>query len=461
MNWKGKKVLVIGMGHSGLAAARVLHEEGAQITLTDIKRKEELVQAIQSIEDLPVRLELGAYPEVNMENTDVVIISPGVPLSIAPVQQARASRIPVWSEIEAAYRFLEGPVVAITGTNGKTTTTALVGEMFKDAGRPVLVAGNIGIPLIREARSTNSDTVIVVEASSFQLETIDRFRPRVAVILNITPDHLDRHLTLEKYIQAKARIFENQSSSDFTILNYDDERVRSLASKTPGRVIFFSRQHMLEPGVYVQDGNVVVAIEGKKEVVCPAEEINIKGSHNLENALAGVAAGSAMGLAVDSIARTLRTFPGVAHRLEFVAEFGGVKYINDSKGTNPDAAIKALEAYAEPVVLIAGGKNKGSDFSSLAIKIKEKVRALVLVGEAAGNIQEAVEKVGFKNFYRVDTFEEAVKTAASLALPGDVVLLSPACASWDMFRSYEERGERFKSLVMQLKAGMDEGRKPD
>ncbi len=450
MDWRGCRVLVVGLGKSGVAAAKVLAAKGAEVTVTDIKPAEALGGPLGELAGLPVRVVAGHYPEVGGDRFDLVIQSPGVPLHIPPLAQAREAEIPIWSEIELAFAWVQGPVVAITGTNGKTTTTALTGQIFQDAGRRTVVAGNIGVPLVQETVQAVPGTVFVVEVSSFQLECTRQFRPQVAVILNITPDHLDRHGTMEAYIQAKARIFALQQSSDWAVLNYDDPVVRSLANQVPGRVLFFSRENQLPEGVFVRDGEITVRLGDRDTVICRSADVRLRGAHNLENALAAVAASWVMGIAPDNIAHTLATFPGVPHRLEQVGELNGVKFINDSKATNPDAAIKALDAFTLPLVLIAGGRNKGSDFSPFAAKIKEKVKAVVLVGEAREAIGQALADIGFEAVYPCDTFAGAVHTAARLAEPGDVVLLSPACASWDMFNNFEERGDLFRHLVGEL-----------
>jgi UDP-N-acetylmuramoylalanine--D-glutamate ligase len=321
---------------------------------------------------------------------------------------------------------------------------------LKKAKLPSIVGGNIGLPLVEEVIRLSPEHLVVAEVSSFQLESINKFKPHVAAILNITPDHLDRHYTMEGYVAAKTRILENQEPEDFAVLNYDDILTRLPATKTRAQRIFFSRQRTLNRGVYVSNQQIVVNLDDQEIPIIPVKEIRIPGSHNLENALAAVACTFILGIDPAIIASTLREFAGVAHRLEFVTEINKVQYINDSKGTNPDAAIKALEAFPNPLVLIAGGKNKGSDFTEFASKIRERVRILVLIGQAAPDIRDAVEKTGFREIYPAATFQEAVFTAARLANPGDVVLLSPACASWDMFNSYEERGDLFKKLVLAL-----------
>lgn len=447
---KDKRVLVVGIARSGVAVAKFLAGKGTRVVLTDNKTKEQLGTVLRDIPD-EVTIIAGTTPQFDTGDYDFMVVSPGVPLTVPLVMRAFELGIPVYGELELAYRFSDSPIIGITGTNGKTTTTTLIGEIIKNSGKKVCVGGNIGLPLALEVEKFGPEDVIVAEVSSFQLETIEKFKPKVALILNITPDHLDRHKTMENYTNAKARIFENQDSGDFTVLNYDDPGVKELAAKTAGTVIFFSRRHKLKEGIFVEDGQITVKLDGKTVTICPAGEVYIKGAHNLENALAAAAAAFAAGVPAEVIGETLRTFRGVAHRLEPVAEIDGVEFINDSKGTNPDASIKALEAYDKPIVLLAGGRNKGSDFTEFARKVKEKVRCLVLLGECRAELKAAVLETGFTNILEADTFDQAVKTAATVAKTGEIVLLSPACASWDMFRDFEERGERFKEVVTNLR----------
>ncbi|PKM89485.1 MAG: UDP-N-acetylmuramoyl-L-alanine--D-glutamate ligase [Firmicutes bacterium HGW-Firmicutes-12] len=445
---QGKKVLVIGAARSGTAAANFLIDEGSVVYLNDIKNRENFNQLdLQKLEQKGVQLIFGAHPNIESMEVDLLVLSPGVPLTIMPIKTALARNIPVWSEMELASRCTRATQVVITGTNGKTTTTALIGQIFADVGRGVFVGGNIGFPFISRAKELTDQDIAVLEASSFQLETTDEFKPKVAVILNLTPDHLDRHGTISSYIAAKAKIFANQDKSDWLILNWDDEETRELAKKAFSQVIYISRKHSLKEGFCVEDGFLVAKINEKSIPIVKTDDISIKGGHNLENALAATAACWVMGVASEDLRKTLVSFAGVPHRLERVLIHNGVEYVNDSKGTNPDASIKALEAYDNPIILIAGGKNKGSDFLLFAQKIKEKVKALILLGQAAQDIKEAVDKVGFTEYYMVEDYSEAVLKAGSLASNGDVVLLSPACASWDMFSNFEERGELFKELV--------------
>jgi UDP-N-acetylmuramoylalanine--D-glutamate ligase len=452
MHLNDMKVLVVGAAKSGLAAVEFLMQKRATVTLTDAKSIDALGEVVQQLATKGVQLALdGQYPDPVKEGYHFLVVSPGVPLTVPPVAQAYAAHIPVIGELELAYRFNEAPIIAITGTNGKTTTTTLVGEICKATGLKTLVAGNIGLPLISQVEEYQPGDMIVAEVSSFQLETILTFRPRVAAILNITPDHLDRHGTMESYIKAKTNIFSNQVPTDYTILNYDDPNTAALAQQSLGRVIFFSRQHTLETGVYIHNGNIVVKMDGITTEIISVSKLNIPGGHNLENALAAVACCFVLGISAETIKNTLSSFKGVVHRLETVAEINGVQYVNDSKGTNPDASIKALEAYQQPIVLIAGGLGKGNDFTGIAKVIKERVRLLILLGKDAAVIEQAVRQQGFTNLINVKEFSEAVKVASQEAQPGEVVLLSPACASWDMFKSYEERGDLFRELVLKLR----------
>ena len=454
--FKGKRILVIGAGKTGVAVSRFLASYGAWVTLADIKAGSEIEQNLRSLGP-DINVVLGGYPQVTPALWDLVVVSPGVPPTVPPVKQAREVGVPVTGELELAFQLARAPVVAITGTNGKTTTTALTGEIFRLAGYRVLVGGNIGVPLIDKVETLGPEDVIVAEVSSFQLAATRTFRPRVGVILNITPDHLDWHGDFKAYVEAKARIFRMQGPADFTVLNLDDNVTAGLAGRTAGQVIFFSRTHTVDRGVCVQAGKIMLVRPDETREVCAVGELLLPGSHNLENALAAAAAAWSMGVDARHIAAALRTFPGVAHRLELVTEHNGVKYVNDSKGTNPDATIKALDAYNVPIVLIAGGRNKGGSFDSLAAKVREKVRVLVVLGESAPAIEAAVRAEGFKRVLRAANLPEAVEIAHREARRGEVVLLSPACASWDMFANYEERGNLFKKVVRELVEGEARG----
>ncbi|WP_338834529.1 UDP-N-acetylmuramoylalanine--D-glutamate ligase [Moorella humiferrea] len=457
MSWDGKKILVVGLGKSGRAAAAVLARLGARVTACDrqLINEDEIRDLIQN----GVELVLGGYPEVAALGPHLVITSPGVPAWEPPLAEARRQGIPVWSELELAYRMLPPGVriAAITGTNGKTTTTALCGRILQDAGLPVVVGGNIGTPLVEEIPAIVPKGYVVCEVSSFQLEAVTSFRPRVAVILNITPDHLDRHGDMDGYIAAKARLMAFQEPDDFAVLNYDDDATRSLAARTKARVLFFSRRRQVEPGAYLKEGVLCVNLGGGEVRLCHRTELALKGDHNLENCLAASLVALSLGVEPGQLTATLKTFPGVPHRLERVAEINGVLYINDSKGTNPEATMKAIDAYPNPLILIAGGRNKGSDFTAMAEKMTGRVKFLVLVGEAAGELEQAARRAGIENIYRAQSFEDAVLGAVRQAVPGDIVMLSPACASWDMFKNYEERGELFKTIVRELAGKCGEG----
>lgn len=454
LDFEGKRVLVVGLARSGLAAARFLAKAGAEVIATDIKSEDELGAGVGELRQLGVRLECGEHPHLTEGLCDLIVVSPGVPSDIPLLIAAREAGIPVWSEVELAGRLIQEPIIAVTGTNGKTTTTSLIGYILQRSGRHVVIAGNIGIPLIGEVEKAlfakKKVEYWVVEVSSFQLEHVRLFRPHIAVFLNLTPDHLDRHRTLEEYGMTKARIFSNQGETDFAVLNLDDPWISSNLRLLKPQSFWFSRRVLPDNGIGVSRGSIIFCREGHKERVCSVDDVGIPGPHNLENALAGAAAALLAGVDVGAVADALRTFPGVPHRLETVAVVNGVRYINDSKGTNPESVMKALDSFDAPIILIAGGRHKGSDFGELARRIKEKAKALILLGEAAPLIKDAALAVGYDKIWEVASLKEAVLTAAEIARPGDVVLLSPACASWDMFRDYEERGEVFRKLVKEL-----------
>lgn len=449
----GKKIWIIGMARSGIAAANVLHAKGARVIISDGKEREDFdSNVIDSLlikgVELRFKDDLAALPN----DISLTVISPGLSIYHPVVAKLRERGIEVISEIELAYRLNpQIPIIAITGTNGKTTTTSLIGQILRNEGRNAKIAGNIGIPLVQEIANIDSNGIIAAEISSFQLEAIDKFTPHIAVLLNITPDHLDRHGTMEKYIETKGFLFQNQSKTDFAILNRDDENVVSLAYAVPSEIIWFSRQQELDEGIFIRDGKIVIRYQGLEYIIIEPQKIRIKGAHNLENSMAAIGAAFAAKVSINTIRDTLISFKGVEHRLEVVREIDGVLFINDSKGTNTDAAIKALDAYPNPIVLIAGGKDKGTSFASFARKIKERVKELILIGQAAPIIEAEVREEGFFNIHHCKTMEDAVRRADELAEKGDIVLLSPACASFDMFRNYEERGAVFKNAVNKLR----------
>jgi UDP-N-acetylmuramoylalanine--D-glutamate ligase len=450
MELTGKRVLVVGLGRSGIASALFLQSRGARVTVSDAKSEDQLREQIPTLLDAGIAVETGAHGERTFRNQDLIIVSPGVPVDAEPLVQARALGQPVIGEIELAFQFLNGPIVAITGSNGKTTTTTLVGEIIAACGFNTLVGGNIGTAAISLTEKATPETAIVLEVSSFQLETIRSFRPKVAVVLNVTPDHLDRHHTFKAYVDAKARIFENQQADDFAVLNADDPACVELEERTRGQVFWFSREHEVESGSFVRDGQIVFRGNGLAQTVLAVPEIPLKGSHNLENVLAAVCAGALMGCAPEKIRNAIVNFKAVEHRLEYVATIGGVEYYNDSKATNVDATMKALQSFPAKIHLILGGKDKGSDYTMLNDLLRERVKSVYTIGAAAEKIQSHIK--GTTQIVSSGTIEAAVKQASSIAQPGDVVLLAPACASFDQFQNYEHRGRVFKELVGQLAA---------
>ncbi|MBI2218631.1 MAG: UDP-N-acetylmuramoyl-L-alanine--D-glutamate ligase [Candidatus Rokubacteria bacterium] len=445
----GQRVAVVGLARSGVAAARLCRGAGADVVAIDAKPLERLAADAQALPSLGVRFvpERDAAREVR--SADLVVISPGVPFDAALPAAARGAGVPVIGELELGWRAMEADTIAITGTNGKTTTTALTGALLAPQPRPVLVAGNIGTPLAAHALAVPPDGLVVAEVSSFQLETIADFHPRVAAVLNVTPDHLDRHGTVARYAETKARILANQGPADCAVLNADDEGARALASRTAADVVWFSRLRHLDHGVFVRGGWVVAKLNGHVEEIAPVTEIQLRGRHNVENVLAAVACALWTGMATEDIRRGVGQFRGVPHRIERVRELHGVAYYNDSKGTNVASTVKALESFTEPLVLIAGGKGKGQDFRPLAEAARGRVVHAVVIGEDGPSIGRALAEAGI-TVRTCATFAEAVATARDVAAPGEVVLLSPACASFDMFENFEHRGDVFKRLVEQL-----------
>jgi len=446
---RGRRILVIGLARSGIAACRVLAGLGSDVTGNDQKGRGDLDSAaLDEIEAKDVRLVLGSHDPGLVHGIDLVVLSPGVDPRLTLLEEARRISIPVIGELELGYLLAHAPIVAVTGSNGKSTVTALLGEILEAAGREVVVAGNIGCPLVGEVHRASEDGVIVCEVSSFQLETIRRFRPRIAIILNLTPDHLDRHGSMVAYVDAKARIFSNQGGEDVTILNADDELTANLAPRVPAQILTFSASREQQEGAFVREGTIIVRRSGRERVLMPSESIRLVGPHNLLNSLACVAASSVLGVADLAVQQTLQSFQGLEHRLEFVRKLGGVSYVNDSKATNVDAVRSALESYAGSVVLIAGGRAKGVDFRELRPEVAERVKALILLGEARQVLHDALGDL--VETHEVRTMDEAVTLAARLAEPGDTVLLSPSCASFDQFRDFEERGRAFKRAVARL-----------
>jgi UDP-N-acetylmuramoylalanine--D-glutamate ligase len=457
MELRDKRVLVVGLGKSGVASALFLKAHGARVTVSDTKSGDELRNEIPVLLDHGITVETGGHGERTFRGQDLIVVSPGVPVDAPLLVQARSLGEAVIGEIELAAQFLPGPIVAITGSNGKTTTTTLTGEIMAAGGFPTLVGGNIGTPAISLAEHARPETVTVLEVSSFQLETIQTFRPKIAVVLNVTPDHLDRHQTIETYVDAKARIFENQQNEDFAVLNEDDPICVTMAARTRAQVFWFSRQKEVKQGAWVREGNIVFRDgagfqkEAQREVML-VSEIPLKGAHNLENVLAAVCAGALMGCAPEKIREAVRDFKAVEHRLEFVATIRGVDYYNDSKATNVDATIKALESFPANIHLILGGKDKGSDYTVLNDLLRQRVKRVYTIGAAAGKIESQIvsSKGGGVEVVRAETLENALRKANAAAQPGDVVLLAPACASFDQFKNYEQRGQVFKEIVRGL-----------
>ena len=450
MQLDGKKVLVVGTGKSGIAAIKLLAAKNADIVVLEGNKdadKNDIAQRIGS--DISYDLIIGELPVQVMEKIDIAVLSPGVPTDLPFVIELQELNIPVWGEIELAYICGAGKVFAITGTNGKTTTTALTGEIMKTYFKSVFVVGNIGMPYTEYALDMKDSSVTVAEVSSFQLETINKFRPEVSAILNITPEHLNRHHTMECYVEAKARIARNQTKDQVCVLNYEDEYLRKIAKDIPADIFWFSSETKLDRGIWLE-GEDIIYCDKEKIKVCTIHDMKLLGKHNYENVMAAVAIAMHAGVPIDCIRKAVKEFNAVEHRIEFVKEVNSVKYYNDSKGTNPDAAIKAVEAMVSPTVVIGGGYDKQSSYEEWIASFGDKVKCLVLLGATKDKIAQTARKAGFENIIMVESLEEAVKVSSEQAEPGDAVLLSPACASWDMFKSFEERGTMFKEFVHKL-----------
>lgn len=448
---QNKKVLIVGMGNSGRAAAQAMVKLGADVSVQDSKDEDSIdPQLLTFLKDRSVKCYLGCEP-YDMSIFDMLILSPGVPPELNFIKEARKAGAEIIGEIEIAYRVGNGNYVAITGTNGKTTTTTLVGEIYKAAQKKTYVVGNIGVAVISKAMSAEEDSWLITETSSFQLETIKTFQPEISAILNLTPDHMDRHKNMENYGKAKAEVFKNQTPDQYCIINHDDEECLELAKKCKAKVVPFSRKTTLDFGVYVDGDTIIVKDEdGKITEICRPVELQIPGQHNLENALAACAIAYFGGIDAKIIAKVLREFRGVEHRIETCSTIDDIRFVNDSKGTNPDAAIKAIEAMQKNIILIAGGYDKNASFDEFVKSFDGRVKDLLLIGKTANKIKEAAEKVGFTNSVILKDMEACVREAYRIAEPGDVVLLSPACASWDMYTSFEQRGKHFKSCVQAL-----------
>jgi UDP-N-acetylmuramoylalanine--D-glutamate ligase len=455
LDLQGKRVTVVGMARSGLAAARVLLDRGARVTATDRGPAARVRADLDALRQRGAVVETGGHTHAPFLDADLIVISPGVETDMPLLVEARARGVPVWGEVELAARLTAARFLGITGTNGKSTTTSLLGAMLQAAGLPCVVAGNIGLPLCEVVAGLGPDHWVVAELSSFQLETIVMFRPHVAVLLNLAPDHLDRYPAVEPYYAAKARIFMNQTAEDFAVLNADDPLALAQGPLLRSRPLLFSRTRVVGDGAFLREGRLVVRREGTTRPVCAIEAIRIQGLHNLENSLAAAAAAAAIGVAPAALASALASFPGLPHRLELVGEIGGVRFVNDSKGTNVGAVVKSLEGYRGGVILIAGGKDKGGDFRPLLPLVQTRVKRLLLIGQAAGKIQEQL--AGACPSERLPSLQAAVERGREVGAPGDTVLLSPACASFDMFRDFEQRGDVFREAVLALKTRVEGG----
>jgi UDP-N-acetylmuramoylalanine--D-glutamate ligase len=447
MELKGKKVLVVGLGKSGLAAALFLRHRGAQVTVSDVRSAEALAKDIPALLDEGIMVETGGHGLLTFRRQDLIVVSPGVPLNTPELAQVKSFGLPVIGELELAARFIKGRILAITGSNGKTTTTALVGEILKTADMPTLVGGNIGVPVIGLVDESTDETWSVLEVSSFQLESTYEFHPSIAVILNITPDHLDRHGSFENYALAKERIFAEQGEDDFVVLNADNSRAAEAAARSKAKVYWFSVEHSVPQGAWLEDGHLVYrsAPDMPAEDVMLLQGIPLKGTHNVENVLAALCAARLAGAPAEAIRAAIESFRAVEHRLEFVARVNGVEFYNDSKATNVDATAKAVAAFESGIHLILGGKDKGSDYFVLAPLLRARARAIYTIGSAAAKIESQLR--GVVSIHSCQTLDVAVSAAANAARPGDVVLLAPACSSYDQFENYEHRGRIFKELV--------------
>ena len=450
MDVANKRVLVVGLGKSGVASALFLKAHGARVTVSDAKPQDELKNEIPVLLDQGIAVETGGHGERTFRGQDLIVVSPGVPVDAPLLVQARALGEKVIGEIELAAEFFPGKIVAITGSNGKTTTTTLAGEILAAGGLSAVVGGNIGTPAISLVERASAETIAVLEVSSFQLETIQTFRPRIAVVLNVTPDHLDRHRTFAAYTDAKARIFENQEKDDFAVLNADDPTCVEMATRTKAGVFWFSREKEVKQGAYAHDGQILFRdSKGQREIML-LSEIPLKGAHNVENALAAVCVGMLSAVDPERIRQAVASFKAVEHRLEYVATIRGVEYYNDSKATNVDATIKALESFPANIHLILGGKDKGSDYTVLNDLLRQRAKRVYTIGAAAGKIESQIK--GAAEIVHAETLENAIQRASDSAQPGDIVLLAPACASFDQFRNYEHRGKVFKETVKALTA---------
>ena len=463
MEWKDLKVTVVGLARSGVAAARLLQAVGARVTVADRKERAELGSVLPQLDETRIGVTVGRSYESALETAELVVISPGVPYRMEALERVRRRGVKVISELELASRFVAAPMLALTGTNGKSTTVTLIGKMLQASGKRAFVGGNLGTALSEAAMQSWSAAqqgapspfdYLVVEVSSFQLETVDAFHPWIAAILNVTVDHQDRYDSIDEYVAAKRRIFENQKPTDYALFNLDDQRVAALRHGVKARVLGFTRQGVLPSdltgGTYLDGDRIVTTVLGSRQDICRRQDIRILGNHNVENVMAASTYALLSGCSLDAVRQVLRTFPGLEHALEIVRERRGVRFVNDSKGTNVDAVLKALEGIDQPIWLIAGGRDKGGDFSRLTEAVRRRVKHVILIGEAAPLLKNAW--AGATAMSEAGSLADAVQLAAQGAVSGDVVLMSPACASFDMFRDYQDRGRQFKAAVHALPA---------
>lgn len=463
MNVNGTKVTVVGLARSGVAAARLLQAAGAHVTVADRKERSELGAVLAQLDAARVGITVGSGYETALESAELVVISPGVPYRMEALERVRRRGVKVISELELASRFISAPMLALTGTNGKSTTVTLIGKMLQESGKRAFVGGNLGTALSEAAMQTLQASqqgvagpfdFLVVEVSSFQLETVEQFHPWIAGLLNVTVDHQDRYESIDEYVAAKRRIFESQKPTDYALFNLDDQRVAALRHGVKARVLGFTRQSALPSdvtgGAFLDGDRIMTTVTGVLQEICRRQEIKIIGDHNVENVMAATSYALLSGCSLEAIRRVLMTFPGLEHALEIVRDRRGVRFVNDSKGTNVDATLKAIESIDQPIWLIAGGRDKGGDFSRLAPAIRQRVKGLILIGEATSLIAQAM--AGFPAISRATSLKEAVQAAADSATEGGVVLFSPACASFDMFADYQDRGRQFKALVQSLPA---------
>jgi len=450
VDFQGKKITVLGLGRSGKALARLLAGRGADVLISDMKGVEALDADLEALREMGVQLELGGHTEKVHDGRDLVITSPGISIYSPVIVEAKKAGVPVIGEIEVAFSLTKAPIIAVTGTNGKSTTVSLIHRIITDSGRKAVLAGNIGIPLVAEIERNPDAEWIVAEISSFQLETVRDFNPRIGVVMNITVDHMDRHHTLEEYIGAKARLFMNHSAGDCALLNGDDGNVRTMIPGIKSDLYMFSRTGEVERGAFLKGREITWRDGASDTCLLSLDEIPLLGNHNVENVMAAAAVSRLTGIGGEQVVRSLPDFKALHHRIQYVATINGVKFYDDSKGTNPGAVIAALESFSDPVVLIAGGKDKDMDFSEMAEVMAKKLRKLIVIGEAADKIADAARGKGVKDIEGAAAFKEAIYNAFDSARPGDVVLLSPACASFDMFRSAEERGDIFIQIVKEM-----------